>query len=104
MSSLVLEEVRRNLELKRPEVLPVWELLVAALSPQIVDPDVDSVRVAENYVELKDAALVAAAIAVDFFVSLDKRHLTGVPEVARRSGLRIVPPGDVVKALWRGRT
>ena len=101
VSSLVLEKVGRNLEKKRPDVLPDWDLLLSGLAPTVLDPSSAAVHRAAAYTELKDAPLVAAAIAakVDYFVSLDKRHLTGVPEVAERSGLRIVRPSELLAQL-----
>lgn len=101
VSNLVLDEVRRNLEKKSPDVLPDWEQILAALAPLVVDPTPTAVRNAAEYTEAKDAPLVAAAIAakVDYFVTLDKRHLTGVPTVANRSGLRIIRPGEVLAKL-----
>jgi hypothetical protein len=35
----------------------------------------------------------------DFLVSLDRRHLVGQPDIAQRSGLRIVLPEELLEAL-----
>ena len=56
---------------------------------------------AARYTELKDAPIVAAArrTHVDYLVSLDRRHLVDVPEVALRSGLKIILPGALLAHL-----
>ena len=66
-----------------------------------VNPTRDNVLEAAAYTELKDAPVVAAArlADVDCLVSLDRKHLTGRPDVARRSGLRIVLPEAALKFI-----
>jgi predicted nucleic acid-binding protein len=58
---------------------------------------------AAEYCALKDAPIVAAAkrAQVDYLVSLDRRHLVGVKEVAQRSGLKIVLPSELLEKIRR---
>lgn len=54
------------------------------------------------YVAAKDAPIVAAAISArpDYLVTTyDRTHLLDPPEVAQRSGLTIVTPDVVVRAV-----
>ncbi len=58
---------------------------------------------AATYTFLKDAPIVAAAkkATVDYLVSLDRKHLVGVQEVAQGSGLTIVLPEALLDAIRR---
>lgn len=73
------------------EVIP-YEL--AAISSQ-------EAKAAAEYTTAKDAVVMAAAIAAgaEYLVTLDRIHLLNVPQVAERSGLRIVLPGTLVQLL-----
>jgi hypothetical protein len=57
----------------------------------------------QEYVEPKDAAIIAAAIKAhpDYLATLDRKHLLDPPEVAARSGLTILTPGDVLARIRR---
>ncbi len=104
VSDVVLEETRRNLtDLPRRA-----EEAVMQLDRFLENADLTEVRAtkrqvqeANKYTVLKDAPIVAAAkkARVDFLVSLDRKHLVGVAEVARRSKLRIVLPEELIKHL-----
>lgn len=104
VSEVVLEVVRRNLKAKAPAILPLFEALLQAVPHTVVDANEAEVRQVAQYTALKDAPVVAAAKAAkaDCLVSPDRRHLVGVSDVARRSGLRIVLPGDLLERLKRG--
>jgi hypothetical protein len=94
VSQLVLEEVERNLADKAPEALPAFQQLREILPFELVRPTKRQVLEAAVYTALKDAPIVAAAQRgrVDYLVSLDRRHLVGIPKVVEHSGLRIVLP------------
>jgi putative PIN family toxin of toxin-antitoxin system len=98
ISRQVSEEVQRNLNRKAPEALPDYQAFVNESSPQIVAPPVGTVRDVADYVVAKDAMIVAAAIAaqVDYLVTYDRKHLLDLPEIAQKSGLKIVTPDVVV--------
>ena len=101
VSQLVLEEIERNLTRKAPEVLPTFWQLLDVIPLELSAPSKDEVEQAAQYTELKDAAIVAAAktAEVDYLVSLDRRHLVGVAEVAQGSGLSIVLPEELLKNI-----
>lgn len=100
-SELVLEETRKNLRAKAPEALVSLEQVLDIVPFELVQPTEQQVLQAASYTALKDAPIVAAAkrARVDYLVSLDRRHLVGVPEVAQRSGLKIVLPEELLKEI-----
>ena len=104
LSDLVLEETERNLVAlprRAAEAVAAFHLLVSAVPFQVTNPTVQEVLAVAQYVVLKDAPIVAAALTahVDHLVSLDRRHLVGVREVSRRSGLSIVLPEELLRYL-----
>lgn len=100
-SKYVIEEAKRNLAAKYPEALPVLFELLEALDLTLINPTKEQVVASAVYTELKDAPVVAAArqAQVDYLVTLDRRHLLNVPEVAQQSGLNIILPGQLLEAL-----
>ena len=100
-SYYILEETRRNLANKSPADLTRFLDFQRAIEMEQVNPTKDNVLEAAAYTALKDAPVVAAArlANVDCLVSLDRKHLIGRPEVARRSGLRIVLPEAALKFI-----
>ena len=100
-SDLVFEEARRNLEAKAPEAASALETFYAAATFEMVRPSREQIEDAMEYTAGKDAPVVAAArkAQVDYLVSLDRHHLVGVSEVVQGSGLTILLPGDLLKAM-----
>lgn len=74
---------------------------IDAVPFELVRPTKRQVLQAAAYVALKDTPVVAAAqrARVDYLVSLDRRHLVSKPEIAERSGLRIVLPEELLVIL-----
>ena len=102
VSGLVLEETERNIEKKAPEKLETYQALMNSVAFTIVaDPSKEEVLAAYAYTVLKDAPIIAAAINAhpDYFVTYDRKDLLDKPEVAEKSGLKIVTPDVVVKFL-----
>lgn len=101
VSDVVLEETKRNLTAKRPDALPALRDLLEAVNFRIEKATKRDVELAAQYTELKDAPMVAAAkkAKVDYLVSLDRRHLVGVPEVSEGSGLMIVLPEELLRQI-----
>ena len=103
ISQVVIDEVRRNLadNPAAPRLLAVFENFLSAVPFEVVKPTKRLLQQAARYTPLKDAPIVAAAkrAKVDYLVSLDRKHLVGVEDVARRSGLRIVLPEVLLRAL-----
>ena len=102
-SKLVYEEVEKNLADKAPEALPAFRQFLDTVPFETVRPTKRQVLQAARYSVFKDAPMVAAAkrARVDYLVSLDRRHLVGVREVAQRSGLRIVLPSEFLGEVRR---
>jgi predicted nucleic acid-binding protein len=101
-SELVLAEAERNLARKAPQALPAFSQLVELLSIEVIDkPSLEDVQRAAEYTALKDAPVVAAAIAaqVDYLATWDRRHLIEDARVGKGSGLKIVTPNDLVELL-----
>lgn len=101
ISELVLAEVERNLAVKAPETLCDFQRILAVVPFELVRPTRRQVLQAAQYTALKDAPIVAAAkkARVDYLVSLDRRHLVSVPEVAQRSGLKVVLPEEFLDEM-----
>ena len=68
---------------------------------ETVHPSKEQALGAAQYTAVKDALIVAAAkrARADYLVSLDRRHLVGIPDVARGSGLRIVLPQQLLEEV-----
>lgn len=98
VSTLVLEETRRNLSEVSSELAVLFDLIVTAIPFEIVQPTKDEVFLAAKIVELKDAPILAAArkAGVDLLVTLDKKHLLGKPHLAEFAGMPIVAPGEAI--------
>jgi len=101
ISELVIQETERNLANKAPNALPAFHQFLDAVSFEFVRPTKQQILQAAAYIALKDAPIVAAAkrAQVDYLVSLDRRHLVGLPEVAQKSGLRIVLPNQFLEEI-----
>jgi predicted nucleic acid-binding protein len=102
VSPHVLEEVERNLVAKAHQALPAFETLIKLVDPEKArKPTLEELEQAAAYTALKDAPIVAAAVAanVDYLVTWDRKHLINPPKVAERSGLRILTPGELMDSL-----
>ena len=101
ISHLILEEVKRNLQDQVPGAIADLDSFRDAVEFELVQPTKSEVETAMQYCAAKDAPIVAAAKTanVDYLVSLDRRHLVGVPEVSAGSGLRIVLPSDLLEVI-----
>jgi predicted nucleic acid-binding protein len=106
LSDYVLREVERTLTAKRPDALPVLEEMVQAVNFTLSTPSRQDVVAAARYTDVEDAPIVAAAktAGVDYLVSLDRKHLVGVPAVSQGSGLTIVLPAEALAAIRQQRT
>jgi predicted nucleic acid-binding protein len=81
--------------------LPAFHQFLDAVSFGFVRPTKQQVLQAAAYIALKDAPIVAAAkrAQADYLVSLDRRHLVGLPDVAQKSGLNIVLPKQLLEEI-----
>lgn len=102
LSQDVLTEIRWNLGRKAPELVPLLEELVLQIPFELVpDPAREEVWAAEEYVNPKDAIIIAAAIKTrpEYLATLDRKHLVDPPEVAMRSGLSTHTSSEVLQKL-----
>ena len=102
VSDLVLTETERNLTQKAPDRLDTYHNLVETVEfIKVAEPSKDEVVAAYAYTPLKDAPIVAAAIKgrAEYLVTYDQKDLLKRPEVAEKSGLKIVTPDTVVAAV-----
>ena len=101
ISEDVVEEAERNLAAKRPDALVVLHQMLDSVPFQTANPTPEDVQRAASYTVPKDAPIVAAAkhAQVDYLVTLDRRHLVDVAEVAKRSGLKIVLPEEALRQI-----
>jgi len=99
VSQEILDETEHNLSRKAPSKVASYRKLLSTLTLEVVDePEPNQVWIVEEYVAQKDASIIAAAIAAkpDYFVTYDHKYLLEPPEVAAKSGLKIVTPDVVV--------
>lgn len=101
-SAYVLEEVQRNVGRKAPHVVATIDAIIAQAGFNLVAPTLQEVAQVEQYVELKDAPVVAAAVlaGVDSLVTLDKKHLLHREPVIRKAfGIAVVDPGVILRRV-----
>ncbi|HXF51253.1 MAG TPA: PIN domain-containing protein [Dehalococcoidia bacterium] len=107
LSPTVLEETRRNLVGKGGASAEDVEVFLRGLGPEVVaDADPAQVDACASYINRTDAVVLAAAMRarVACLVTWDRRHFIDDPQVALRSGLTILTPDAVLKAIRSGRT
>ncbi len=103
-SDYALEEARRNLAVKAPKALDVYDLLLSLLEIELVSPSTQEVDVATKHVAEKDAPIIAAAkkATVDYLVSYDKEHILGNVGAEEYAGVTIGTAGDALAAIREG--
>lgn len=96
----VIAEVERTLARKAPRALPFGrEAILSARTRIRRNPPAAEVAAHLDWTSHPaDVPILVSAKAdrVDFLATLNTRHFLDDPEVARRSGLRIGTPGDVL--------
>jgi predicted nucleic acid-binding protein len=101
-NEIAVEETERNLLRKAPDGLSIFKALMETqLITVIPAPTKEEVLAAAAYTALKDAPIVAGAIAAqaDYLVTFDRKHLLNPPEVAEKSSLVIATPGEALEFL-----
>ena len=99
VSPLVLEEVERNLARKAPEALPDFRSLRDLLAVQLIEPPKPLVLAVARVVVLKDAPIVAAAVAATYLATYDRRHLLRQKdEIKAQFALLVATPDEVLAA------
>ncbi len=101
MSSLVLEEVEKNLKESASSTVPFFKQFLAFLPYSLSDPTKKEIEDAALCVVLKDAPILAAArkANVDYLVTLDRKRFVGVSKVAECANVDIVLPEEIIKNL-----
>ena len=100
--AFVLEETHRNLSHKAPAALPAFALLRHALSANISRPSKALVLRVARLIELKDAPVVAGAIAAraQYLATYDRRYLLNRADVIRDTfGVVVATPDEILSEL-----
>lgn len=101
ISQQVLDEVIKTARRKLPQILPALSKLLVNLSPEIIK-NLKSEQMAQwaLVINIKDAGVLASAFAgqVDYLITGDK-HFFENPDIAEKTGLRIITPTQFLKAL-----
>lgn len=103
ISPLVLEEVERNLSRKAPAALPAFQSLRDALGTIVIEPAQELIDQVAATIELKDAPIVAGAIAASaaYVATHDQKHLLRQRDQIRADfGLIVATPGDVLAQVF----
>lgn len=100
ISDFVLEETRRNLALKRPD-LNILGRIIQGARIEIVSATRRQVQEAMKVVVPKDAPILAAAriARVNALVSFDKKHLLGNPELEIYLNAPILTPDEAIARI-----
>jgi predicted nucleic acid-binding protein len=111
VSPLVLEELERALQRKAPESLPWLAMLLDRIDVQWVrSPAPEAVHASRRLIQHPgDAQIVASAWSaeVDYFVTLDRKHLLGNAALREAVPFAMGTPGDFLAWLrrqWQARS
>ncbi|MEK7548070.1 MAG: PIN domain-containing protein [Patescibacteria group bacterium] len=103
ISNTVIEEVDRNIKGKFAGLkLYFYQLLKAAGIKISKNPSKDMIKKAEAWIkDHNDAPILAAAkfAKVDVVLTLDIRHFIKDTDVAKKSGMQIMTPGEFLKGF-----
>ena len=102
VSEDVIEEVARNIQGVKNELVAAWLKNIATIPFTSVSVTKEEVEWAADFTDEKDAHIVAAAekAGVDFLVTLDKRHLLDKKEAIEPNiSFRIVRPEDLLEVI-----
>lgn len=96
----VLEEVIRNIRVKRSKDIPALYAFLSNAPPSIaVDPGINEILLWAKYLSQEDAIILAAAIRarVDCFITGD-RHFRSAALQSQKMNLKILTPAEFVAA------
>jgi putative PIN family toxin of toxin-antitoxin system len=96
----VLEEVIRNIKVKRSKDIPALYAFLSNAPPTIaVDPGINEILLWAKYLRHEDAIILAAAIRarVDCFITGD-RHFHSAALQSQKMNLKILTPAEFVAA------
>lgn len=104
VSSLTLDESRRNILAKAPSGEPFLSFLAEELAGNIVDPPEALIRQVAAIIHPKDAAVVAAAVHADatWLATYDRKHLLSLRDtISRLYAITTATPDDILNAIGR---
>lgn len=104
MSTFVVLEVERNLELKARRALPAFNQFLQSEIIKLTEPTSESVRDIAAVVEPKDAPIVAGAMAISapFIASYDQKHLLSQAHlIEQRFQIRVATPAELLALISR---
>ena len=96
----VLEEVIRNIRVKRSKDIPALYAFLSNAPPVVaVDPGINEILLWAKYLSQEDAIILAAAIhaRVDYFITGDK-HFHSAALKSQKLNLKILTPAEFVAA------
>ena len=102
LSPFVIQETRRNLSNKVPDALPLFEVFLATGLMRVVQPSSVLVEQVAAVIVLKDAPIVAGAIAAGaaLVATFDRKHLLSRrQEILAAFGVTVATPGEILANL-----
>lgn len=102
VSPYVVEEVSRNVTKLSSQAVPRFQALLQNMQWEMTsDPDDEAVKLWLPLIRAKDAPVLAAAVQAQVLglVTLDAKDFLRNPEVAIKSGLRILTPGALLRDI-----
>ena len=101
VSLLVLRESERNIRTKAPHVLDAFVVLAEMLTDRVT-PTQAAVEQAAETIELKDAAIVAAAVTAQakYLATYDRKHLLAKKaEIQETFSIVVATPDEIIAVL-----
>lgn len=98
-SQKVIEECRRNVQLKLPDALPQFEKIISHTLAIVDDPPPKQIAGYNQMAHEKDVSILAAAIQqkVQFLVTFNTKDFFPSPELE----LHVVEPGELLQRIRR---
>jgi predicted nucleic acid-binding protein len=99
ISTLVLQEVERNIARKAAAALPAFQALRDLLPLHLVEPSAELIERVATSIERKDAPIVAAAVSagVAYLATHDVKHLIHqASQVKAEFGVIVATPGELL--------
>lgn len=106
LSSVVIDETRKNLHLKAPDVVPLFEAFVTFGPARRVEPPLALVLQAAAMIAAKDTPIVAGAqhAGVAYLATYDRRHvLSKREEISTAFGFVVATANEILASFRRER-
>ncbi len=105
ISDKVVEEIKRVTKLKFPEMEVILDEILNRAKFKIIDkvPAAISKKAQAWISDPNDVPILAAAkfAEVDVLLTLDIRHFIRDLNVSKKSGLKIMTPGEFLQGFWK---